>query len=112
FLFSFVLVLLVRVPKAPPNEESTTIGVVVENLTSGGKYLWRTPLLRSLFLINVPIMLAFGLWNVLLLPMAIRELHASEFEYGLQEGVTSVGFVVGSLIMARYGDRLAEGTWM
>src|SRR6185369_428973 len=40
------------------------------------------------------------------------ELHASEFEYGLQEGVTSVGFVVGSLIMARYGDRLAEGTWM
>jgi MFS family permease len=112
FAFSFVLVFLVRVPKQPPVEESTTIGVVVENLTSGGRYLWRTPLLRSLFLINIPIMLAFGLWNVLLLPMAIRELHATEFEYGLQEGVTSVGFVIGSLVMARYGDRLAEGTWM
>ncbi|MBI2780837.1 MAG: MFS transporter [Chloroflexi bacterium] len=112
FAFSFVLVLLVRVPKAPPQEESTTIGVVIENLTSGGKYIARTPLLRSLFLINLPIMLSFGLWNVLLLPMAIRVLGATEFEYGLQEGVTSVGFVVGSLVMARYGDRLAEGTWM
>jgi MFS family permease len=112
FAFSFVLVFLVRVPKQPPSEESTTVGVVVENLTSGGKYLWRTPLLRSLFLINIPIMLSFGLWNVLLLPMAIRELHATAFEYGLQEGVTSVGFVLGSLLMARYGDRLAEGTWM
>jgi DHA3 family macrolide efflux protein-like MFS transporter len=112
FLFSFLLVLLVRVPKAQPQEESTTLGVVVENLTTGGKYLWRTPLLRSLFLINVPILLSFGLWNVLLLPMAIRVLHATEFEYGLQEGVTSVGFVVGSLIMARFGDRLPEGLWL
>ncbi len=112
FALSFVLVLLVRVPKSAPSEESTTVGVVVENLTSGAKYLWRTPILRSLFLINLPIMLSFGLWNVLLLPMAIRVLGASEFEYGLQEGVTSLGFVAGSLLMARYGDRLAEGTWM
>jgi MFS family permease len=112
FALSFVLVLLVRVPKAQPVDESTTVGVVIENLTSGAKYLWRTPILRSLFLINLPIMVAFGLWNVLLLPMAIKVLHATEFEYGLQEGVTSVGFVVGSLLMARYGDRLAEGTWM
>lgn len=111
FMFSFLLVLLVRVPKNAPTDE-TTLGVVVENLTSGAKYLWRTPLLRSLFLINIPILLSFGLWNVLLLPMAIRELHATEFEYGLQEGVTSIGFVVGSLVMARFGDRLPEGLWL
>jgi DHA3 family macrolide efflux protein-like MFS transporter len=112
FMLSFVLVLLVRVPKAAKSEESTTLGVVIENLTTGGRYLWRTPLLRSLFLINVPILLSFGLWNVLLLPMAIRVLGATEFEYGLQEGVTSVGFVVGSLVMARFGDRLPEGLWL
>ena len=35
-----------------------------------------------------------------------------EFEYGLQEGLTSVGFVVGSFFMAKLGDRLAEGTWL
>ncbi|HEX3265864.1 MAG TPA: MFS transporter [Candidatus Limnocylindrales bacterium] len=112
FLFSFLLVLLVRVPKAPPIQEDTTVAVVLDNLTSGAKYLWRTPILRSALILNVPVLLAFGLWNVLLLPMAIRVLNGTQFEYGLQEGITSVGFVVGSFFMARYGDRLAEGTWI
>jgi DHA3 family macrolide efflux protein-like MFS transporter len=112
FMFSFALVALVRIPKHAVQEESTTIGVILDNLKSGGSYLLRTPMLRWLFLINLPVMLSFGLWNVLLLPMAIRELHATEFEYGLQEGVTSVGFVIGSFLMARFGDRLPEGTWM
>ena len=49
---------------------------------------------------------------VLLLPFAIEVLGAGEFEYGIQEAVTSVGFVIGSLLMARYADRLREGTWL
>ena len=44
--------------------------------------------------------------------MAIRVLDGTEFEYGLQEGLTSVGFVVGSFLMARFGDRLPEGSWL
>jgi CRP-like cAMP-binding protein len=55
---------------------------------------------------------AFGLWNVLLLPFSIRELHATEFEYGLQEGLTSLGFVVGSLFMARFSKLLPEPAWI
>ena len=55
---------------------------------------------------------SFGLWNVLLLPFSIRELGATEFEYGLQEGLTSVGFVVGSFFMARFSSRLPEPLWM
>lgn len=112
FLLSFVLVLLVRMPKMAAPEEATNIGVVIENLTSGAKFLWSTPILRSALILTVPVLMAFGFWNVLLLPMAIKVLNATEFEYGLQEGITSVGFVVGSLFMARYGDRLAEGTWI
>ena len=112
FIVSFVLVLLVRMPKMAPPEEGTSVAVVVENLKSGASYLWNTPILRSGLILTVPVLMAFGFWNVLLLPMAIKVLNASEFEYGLQEGITSVGFVVGSLFMARYGDRLAEGTWI
>lgn len=112
FAFSFVLVLLVRIPAHQAEEESTTASVIVDNLKVGASYIWQTKLLRWLFLINLPVMLSFGLWNVLLLPMAIRVLHATNFEYGLQEGVTSVGFVAGSFLMARFGDRLPEGTWM
>ena len=111
FLLSFVLVLLVRVPKMA-SVESTTIGVVLENLKSGASYLWRTPILRSSLFLTIPVLMSFGFWNVLLLPMAIRVLGATEFEYGLQEGLTSVGFVAGALFMAKYGDRLPEGTWI
>ena len=53
-----------------------------------------------------------GLMVLLLLPFSLTVLHATEFEYGLQEGLTSVGFVVGSLLMARLADRLREGQWI
>jgi len=111
FLVSFILVFLVRVPKMA-SSDLTSVSVVIQNLRSGASYLWGTPILRSLFLVAVPVFLSFGLWNVLLLPMAIKVLGGSEFQYGLQEGLTSVGFVAGALVMARYGDRLNEGTWM
>src|SRR5438093_457593 len=111
FFASFLIVLAVRVPKMAP-VESTTIGVVLENLKGGASYLWSTPILRSAFFLTIPVLLSFGFWNVLLLPMAIKVLGATEFEYGLQEGLTSVGFVAGALFMAKFGDRLPEGTWI
>ncbi len=111
FLVSALLVVVVRVPKMV-HEEETSIGAVVDNLRLGVRALNESPILRSTLVVGLPVFFAFGLWNVLLLPFAIRALGATEFEYGLQEGVTSVGFVVGSLLMARYADRLREGTWI
>ena len=55
---------------------------------------------------------SFGLWNVLLLPFSLKVLGATEFQYGLQEGLTSVGFVVGSFFMARFSRLLPEPAWM
>jgi DHA3 family macrolide efflux protein-like MFS transporter len=111
FLFSFVCVLLVAVPKRVAID-TTTVSVVFLNLREGMRTLWQIPVLRSLLIAGLPVFLAFGLWNVLLLPMAIRALDATEFEYGLQEGLTSVGFVICALLMARFADRLPEGQWM
>lgn len=111
YFAAFALLTFVRVPKGGP-PEPTSIAVVAENLKSGARYLWNTPILRSIFITGAPVFLSFGLWNVLLLPMSINELGGTEFEYGLQEGLTSVGFVIGSFFMARYGDRLPEGTWL
>jgi MFS family permease len=112
YFVAFALLLPIVVPKKIGEAEETSVGVVIDNLRSGAGYMWRTPILRSIFLTGAPVYLSFGLWNVLLLPMAIRVLGGTEFEYGLQEGLTSVGFVVGSFFMARFGDRLAEGTWI
>jgi CRP-like cAMP-binding protein/predicted MFS family arabinose efflux permease len=111
FLFSASCIMFVRVGKVDV-EGSTSVKVVIENLKEGVATLVGTPILRSLFLVSAPVYLSFGLWNVLLLPFAINVLKAGEFGYGIQEGVTSVGFVVGSLLMAKWAERFREGSWI
>jgi CRP-like cAMP-binding protein/sugar phosphate permease len=97
-------------------EEVTSVRAVVANLGSGISFLARTPIIRSTLIVFAPVLFGFGLWNVLLLPFAVgtppNGLGGTEFQYGLQEGLTSLGFVFGSLLMAKYIDRLPEGTWM
>lgn len=93
-------------------EDITSVKVVVANLRDGLGTLIGTPVLRSILLTGIPVFFAFGLWNVLLLPFSITELGATEFEYGLQEGLTSIGFVLGALMMARFADRLRPGAWI
>ena len=111
FLISAACVLAVKVQPMVV-EETTSVRAVVQNLRAGVSMLLGTPILRSTLIVFAPVLFAFGLWNVLLLPFAIETLGGSEFEYGLQEGLTSLGFVAGSLLMAKYIDRLPEGTWM
>jgi len=106
-----LLALMRKVPMPMPEEEAT-VGVIVANLRSGMATLFGTPVIRSLFIVGAFMFIAFGLWNVLLLPFSIRVLGATEFEYGLQEGLTSVGFVIGSLFMARFARLLPEPAWI
>jgi CRP-like cAMP-binding protein len=111
FIFSGLMISLVMITPLEV-EERTTVGHVVRNLGVGARYILETPVLRSLTLLRIPVLVVIGLQNVLLLPFAIQVLNATEFEYGLQEGVTSVGFVVGSLLMAHYAERFREGSWI
>jgi CRP-like cAMP-binding protein/Na+/melibiose symporter-like transporter len=111
FVLGAVLVSFVTVRRIEA-DESTTVRAIVVNLKAGLVALRESPILRTTFLTSLPVFFSFGLWNVLLLPFALRALNATEFEYGLQEGLTSVGFVIGSLIMARIADRLREGAWI
>jgi len=111
FLVSAACVSFVKIaPMAV--DEATSVKAVVANLKSGVGLLVRTPILRSTLIVFAPVLFAFGLWNVLLLPFAVTTLGGTEFQYGLQEGLTSLGFVFGSLLMAKYIERLPEGTWM
>jgi MFS family permease len=113
FVFSAACIYFIRVRSRPEGaDDETSVSVVVANLKLGIRAIVDTPMLRNLFLLGAPVFFSFGLWNVLLLPMAIRELGATEFEYGVQEALTSVGFVVGSLFMARYAGLLQTGLWV
>jgi CRP-like cAMP-binding protein/sugar phosphate permease len=96
----------------PAPEEDASVAVIVSNLKSGMTVLFGTPIIRSLFIVGAFMFFSFGLWNVLLLPFTLKTLHATEFQYGLQEGLTSVGFVVGSFFMARFSSKLPEPAWI
>ena len=111
FLISAAAIMAIRLPHVAVEGE-TNVATVVRNLGAGARFLFGTPILRSLFIISAPVFVIFGLQNSLLLPFALRALGASELEFGLQEGLTSVGFVVGSLLMARLADRLPAGRWI
>jgi MFS family permease len=111
FLLSAIFLMGVRVEKLG-NDEKTSVGMVLRNMRTGAHHLFSSDILRSLLLIGLGVSVAIGLWNVLLLPFAERALGASEFVYGLQEGLTSVGFVLGSFLMAAVATRLREGQWI
>ena len=111
FVISAICIFMIRVPSLGVSEEAS-VHAVVRNLKAGARVLIDTPILRSLFIVFALVFVSFGLSNSLLLPFALRALNATEFEYGVQEAMTSVGFVVGSLMMARVSERLREGLWI
>ena len=111
FLISAICIYLISI-KHIQAEEETSAAMVIRNLRAGVKQLFSTPILRSLFSVQVVVLISFGLSNTLLLPFALNALQATEFEYGLQEGLTSIGFVIGSLLMAKIFDRLQGGQWL
>ena len=112
FLVCAGLILLMGKYPMPVPDDDATVAVIFENLKVGLATLFGTPVIRSLFIVGAFMFVAFGLWNVLLLPFSITVLGATEFEYGLQEGLTSVGFVIGSLFMARFSRLLPEPAWI
>ena len=111
YAFSALMIWLARIPALTAVADSG-LAAIGRNLKEGAVALLTTPILRSLFLVFSIIFVAFGLSNTLLLPFALTALKASEFEYGIQEAVTSVGFVLGSLWMGSVSDRLREGQWI
>ncbi len=111
FLLSTLCIFLLRI-KPLVVEGETNAGLVVKNLKVGVRQLFDTPILRSLFTSSIPTLIAFGLSNALLLPFALKALKATEFEYGIQEGLTSLGFIAGSLLLAGIFDRMREGAWI
>jgi CRP-like cAMP-binding protein/Na+/melibiose symporter-like transporter len=118
FFFSALCILMLRIKPlavqeiATPQEPGAGVRMVLRNVQTGVRFLIDTPILRSLFTVLVPVFVAFGLSNALLLPFASRALGANEFQYGIQEGMTSLGFVAGALLMAGLFDRMREGPWI
>jgi MFS family permease len=94
------------------NDEETSVAMVVRNMRRGLDYLFSHRALRAVLLIGFGIGAASGIYNTLTLPFTVTVLGASEFVFGVQEALTSVGFVVGSFVMASFAGRMSERKWM
>lgn len=112
FLFAAGCIGLMGKYPMPTPDDDASVAVIAANLKSGLATLFGTPIIRSLFIVGAFMFFSFGLWNVLLLPFTLEVLGATEFQYGLQEGLTSVGFVAGSFFMAKFSSRLPEPVWI
>lgn len=111
YLVAAGCIALMRVSSAPA-EGKASVALVAENLRHGLGLVRATAVLRSMFLVYIPIFVILGFANSLILPFAERSLGANELEYGLLEAVSTVGFVVGGFVMALYTDRLHAGQWV
>ena len=111
YVVSAAMIWAVHIPSAKAQPDSGIVAIG-RNLAAGARLLIETPMLRSLFLVFSLVFISFGLSNTLLLPFALTALGATEFQYGVQEALTSVAFVFGSLWMASVSERLREGQWL
>ena len=111
FAFSGCLLLFTSVPYIPI-VDNTSVRAITDNLKAGLRVVGEISILRSLFLVAVPIFLIFGFQNTLLLPFAIRVLGGTEFHFGLQQAAEAVGIALGSFLMVTLADRIREGQWL
>jgi DHA3 family macrolide efflux protein-like MFS transporter len=111
FLFSMLCIWQIPILELRSYDRSN-FHTIIEDLRSGRRYMQENARLCSLICVTIPAFLAFGLWNSLLLPFTLHMLHGSSFDYGIQEGLTSVGFVAGSLTVMKLGGRIKEGQWI
>jgi CRP-like cAMP-binding protein/predicted MFS family arabinose efflux permease len=111
FGISAALILFTAIPKLP-ELENTSLGAIGRNLKAGLRTVLDMPILRSLFLVAIPIFLIFGLQSALSLPFIMKALKATEFEFGLQQAGEAVGIALGSLLMAHLADRIRAGQWL
>ena len=111
FVFSALGIAAIALPSRKL-EGKTNVPTILRNMQSGITFLLNTPSLRTTYLLFPLIFIVFGMWDALLLPFAHQALGANEFEFGMQEAMTSVGFLVGSFTMARLSNRLLDGQWL
>ena len=111
FAISASLILFARLPFIPV-VDNTSVRAITDNLKAGLRVVGEISILRSLFLVAVPIFFIFGFQNTLLVPFALNVLGGNEFHFGLQQAAEAVGIAIGSLLMARLADRLREGQWL
>ena len=121
-LIALGVVILLRLRVTPPaRPEGTDTAAIVlggalvrvrHDLTSGLRWLWRHPAVRTLGLVLAALNVTFGMtWGVLVL-YATERLGLGSTGYGVLLACSAVGGIVGAAVFARLEARFSYGSIM
>ena len=103
YVCSASVITLIKVEDRAPDEESQ--GSIISDLSSGFKYVLRTPIIAMLLGCNF-LMVFFSLTYFMLLPGFAKEvLNAGPDDLGLLISLSGIGSLLGSLYVASFGNR-------
>jgi len=103
YVWSASVITLIKVEDRAPDEESR--GSILSDLSSGFKYVLRTPIIAMLLGCNF-LMVFFSLTYFMLLPGFAKDvLNAGPDDLGLMISLSGIGSLLGSLYVASFGNR-------
>ena len=103
YVWSASVITLIKVEDRTPDEESQ--GSILSDLSSGFKYVLRTPIIAMLLGCNF-LMVFFSLTYFMLLPGFAKDvLNAGPDDLGLLISLSGIGSLLGSLYVASFGNR-------
>ena len=103
YVWSASVITLIKVEDRAPDEESQ--GSILSDLSSGFKYVLRTPIIAMLLGCNF-LMVFFSLTYFMLLPGFAKDvLNARPDDLGLLISLSGIGSLLGSLYVASFGNR-------
>lgn len=107
FLFSALTLVWIKASfNAGPRSAATSLRA---EIAEGLRYVWRHPVLRNISLMMALVNFVATTVFVQLVLFAKRELHASDFQYGLVVGSQSIGVIALSLLAGRLRRRWPFG---
>ncbi len=84
-----------------------SLGAIFSELLDGLRLIVKTPAIRIVFTALALTSIGEGIFAALLVPFVTRALHGSGQDYGWFVGLQAVGGLVGSLVIGRFGQRIA-----
>jgi MFS family permease len=103
YVWSASVITLIQVEDRAPDDESQ--GSILSDLSSGFKYVLRTPIIAMLLGCNF-LMVFFSLTYFMLLPGFAKDvLNAGPDDLGLLISLSGIGSLLGSLYVASFGNR-------
>lgn len=101
FIFSAIMIYLIKIPKRRQQTASTSFRAVWRELRQGLGYVWRTKSMRFIMLLSIMVSAGLGAVTILVFDYLSNELKIGASGFGAVIGILGVGVVIGGIVIQR-----------